>query len=123
MDKPLDPKSILLKPPQAEAGAAPNGQRRALLKTSVGFSLAATILHALPASATLCVDPEELSSADYSFRKYVQYTESSPKANQSCSNCASFKPSQSECGSCQVVAGSINAHGYCNGWSARVDKR
>jgi hypothetical protein len=72
----------------------------------------------------MCADPDELSSTDRSFRKYVEYTESSKKPGEACGGCASFRPpAQGECGTCQVVAGSINANGHCTGWSARVEKR
>jgi len=99
-------------------------ERRVFLKAGLRFTLAAAVLPTAAARATLCVDPEELSGTDYSFRKYVEYTESSPDPNKACRLCASFRPpAQGDCGTCQQVAGSINANGRCNGWEARSAKR
>jgi hypothetical protein len=106
----------------SHANEAPNRKRRSLLKAGIRLSLAAPMLP-ITARAAMCVDPDELSSTDYAFRKYVEYTESSSKPDKTCSGCQFFKPSQGECGSCQVVAGSINAHGYCKSWEARVEKK
>jgi hypothetical protein len=99
-----------------------NTGRRSLLTAGVRLSVIA-VLPITAARAAMCVDPDELGSADRSFRKYVEYTESSTKPSETCSNCASFKPGQpepSDCGSCQVVAGAINPKGHCTGWSART---
>jgi len=96
-----------------------NEARRSLLRTTLRWSLAATVLPALSARATMCADPEELATVDYQFRKYVKYTESSPEARKTCSGCAFFKASASECGTCQVVGGSINAQGHCNSWEQK----
>jgi hypothetical protein len=93
--------------------------RRTFLQTSLQWSFAVTLLYAIPASAALCVDPEELSSTDYQFRKYVKYTEASTTPGKTCGGCAFFKPGPGECGSCQVVGGSINAQGYCTSWEQR----
>jgi hypothetical protein len=94
-------------------------KRRSFLINSVGLTLGVTSLHST-AHAELCVDPEQLSSVDYSFRKYVEYTESSPHKNKSCSGCNSFKPPvEGDCGTCRAVAGKINKNGYCTGWEAR----
>ncbi len=98
--------------------------RRSLLAIGVRLSFVGSVLPATAAHAALCVDPEELSSTDYSFRKYVQYTESSPNPDKACRRCASFRPpDQGDCGKCQQVAGSVNANGHCNGWEARVEKK
>jgi hypothetical protein len=98
-------------------------ERRLFLKAGLRFTLAASVLSTAAARATLCVDPEELSSTDYSFRKYVEYTESTPKPDQPCRLCASFRPPvQGDCGTCQQVAGSVNANGHCTGWEARAKK-
>jgi hypothetical protein len=97
--------------------------RRSFLSLGLRTAFGVTIAYTTSARAALCVDPEDLSSADYSFRKYVKYTESSTEPNKSCSNCMFFKSGQAECGSCQVVAGSINAHGYCTSWQARIEQR
>jgi hypothetical protein len=97
----------------------PNLKRRTFLVKSVGLTLGITALQAT-ARAELCVDPEELSSVDYSFRKYVEYTESSPHKNKTCFGCNSFKPpAEGDCGTCRAVAGKINKNGYCTGWEAR----
>lgn len=97
----------------------PGFNRRSFLVSSVGLSLG---IAALPpkARAELCVDPDELSSVDYSFRKYVQYTESSPHKDKSCSGCNSFiAPAEGDCGTCRAVAGKINKNGHCTGWEGR----
>jgi hypothetical protein len=105
-----------------ETNEIANKERRSLLAAGVRISVI-VFLPISAARAAMCVDPDELGSADRSFRKYVEYTESSTKSSETCSNCASFKPGQpepSDCGSCQVVAGAINPKGHCTGWSARA---
>jgi len=99
--------------------------RRHFIANGIRLSFAATALHALPARAALCVDPEELSSVDYSFRKYVEYTESYSDPIKTCSQCANFKPPANggECGTCSVVAGSINKNGHCTGWEPRKENK
>ncbi|HYM34502.1 MAG TPA: high-potential iron-sulfur protein [Steroidobacteraceae bacterium] len=94
--------------------------RRDLLAKSLLFSIATGALQATAAQTELCVDPDDLSSADYQFRKYVKYTESSDTPGKACSGCTFFKPGQGNCGSCQIVGGSINANGYCTSWNARA---
>jgi len=96
-----------------------NHTRRSFLHTSVRWSLAAALVPALPAHATQCVDPEELATVDYQFRKYVKYTESSPDPGKTCSGCAFFKSGEGECGTCQVVAGLINVQGRCDSWEQK----
>jgi hypothetical protein len=108
----------------SDLGENTDMKRRSLIGAGIRLSLAVTVLRASAAGAEMCADPDELSSVDRSFRKYVEYTESSKKAGETCSSCASFRPpSQGECGTCQVVAGSINVNGHCTGWSARGEKR
>jgi hypothetical protein len=105
-----------------ETNEIANRERRSLLTVGVRLSVIA-VLPITAARAAMCVDPDELGSADRSFRKYVEYTEASAKPGETCSNCASFRPSNAEqidCGSCQVVAGAINPKGHCTGWSART---
>jgi hypothetical protein len=95
----------------------PLTRRSAIIKfAAIGLSAAA--LSANKAHAELCQDPEELSSTDYSFRKYVEYTEAWKNPDESCRHCASFRPSKEEsaCGRCQAVGGSINPNGHCTGW-------
>jgi hypothetical protein len=105
--------------PKSTAKETTNLQRRSLLLNGVRISLAAPLL-ITTARADLCVDPEELSSVDYSFRKYVEYTESSPHKDKSCLGCNSFiPPATGDCGTCRAVAGKINKNGYCKGWEAR----
>jgi len=100
-----------------------NKDRRSFLAAGLRLSLGVTLVHSASTRAALCVDPEELGSADYQFRKYVEYTEASKDADKICGGCRYFKPSQDECGSCQVVAGRINSHGHCTSWEARIEKR
>jgi hypothetical protein len=96
-----------------------NLQRRSFLLNGLRISLAVPLLTST-ARAELCEDPEELSSVDYSFRKYVEYTESSPHKDKSCFGCNSFKPpAEGDCGTCRAVAGKINKNGHCTGWEAR----
>ena len=109
------------KPPKQTIKETTNLQRRSLLLNGVRISLAATLLHTAGARAELCEDPEELSSVDYSFRKYVEYTESSPHKDKNCFGCNSFKPpAEGDCGTCRAVAGKINKNGYCTGWQTRT---
>lgn len=96
-----------------------DSKRRSFLANCIHLSVGMTALHSA-ARAELCEDPEELSSVDYSFRKYVEYTESSPHKDKSCSGCNSFRPpAEGDCGTCRAVAGKINKAGYCTGWEAR----
>jgi hypothetical protein len=99
-----------------------NLKRRSFVTASLRLSLAATLIHTAAARAGQCMDPEELSSADYQFRKYVEYTESSSDPEKTCGKCRFFKQGSGECGSCQVVAASINANGHCKSWEAQPAK-
>jgi hypothetical protein len=73
------------------------------------------------ARAELCQNPEELSSTDYSFRKYVEFTEAWANKDETCRRCAAFIPGPDEnaCGKCRAIAGSINPNGHCTGWEPK----
>ena len=97
-----------------------NPARRSLLGRGLQLALGVSVVSASARAATLCADPDELNSADRAFRKYVEYTENYSKEEQTCAHCMFFKQGQGECGSCQVVAGSINAHGNCTSFSPKA---
>jgi hypothetical protein len=99
--------------------------RRSFLRRGAALTLSATILPAAAQEPKLCQDPEELSSTDYSFRKYVEYTEAWPNKGENCSRCESFIPGDSDtaCGRCRAIAGSINPNGHCTGWSVRKQEK
>jgi uncharacterized paraquat-inducible protein A len=98
--------------------------RRAVIANGAAVAITAIVPISI-ARAALCQDPEELSSTDYSFRKYVEYKESWPSQVEACRNCASFKPGPDEnaCGRCQAVAGSINPNGHCKGWERKKTEK
>lgn len=94
--------------------------RRYVLTRGAALTMSAATLPVIAQEPMLCQDPDELSSTDYSFRKYVEYTESWPNKDENCSRCESFVPvDDSACGRCRAIAGSINPNGHCTGWSLR----
>lgn len=68
-----------------------------------------------------CADPDQLTDAEISLRTSVQYTERSRDAAQTCRGCAFFRASSgaSECGTCEIVNGSVSSNGHCASWSAK----
>ena len=96
-------------------------------RSVIAKSAATVVAIAIPikfAKAELCQDPEALSSTDYSFRKYVEFTEAWDKKDETCRHCAAFIPGPDEngCGKCKAIAGSINPNGHCTGWEPKRKK-
>ncbi|GIX42018.1 MAG: hypothetical protein KatS3mg129_1751 [Leptospiraceae bacterium] len=65
-----------------------------------------------------CDDLSGLTPEDINQRKQLQYTDNSPKPDQTCSNCALFVPPENNtpCGKCNLVKGPISPNGWCTSW-------
>lgn len=99
----------------------PAHTRRSVLAKGAATVLAIAVPLNFVSAAELCQDPESLSSTDYSFRKYVEFTESWDNKDETCRRCAAFIPGPDEngCGRCKAIAGSINPNGHCTGWERK----
>jgi hypothetical protein len=68
-----------------------------------------------------CADPDDWSMSEAGLRKVNNYTESSPHADKSCTNCAFFKadpsPELPSCGQCDIFVSFAHKDGYCDSWS------
>jgi len=65
-----------------------------------------------------CSDVSALSDAEKTARSALQYVDHSAQPDKHCNNCNLFQApaDPSQCGSCQIVKGSIHPDGYCTGW-------
>lgn len=65
-----------------------------------------------------CNDTSALTSAELSLRQTNQYTDQSPNAAKTCTNCNFFSapPAANTCGGCTVIKGPIHPQGYCRLW-------
>ena len=95
--------------------------RRQLLRGAVALLGGGAAYHALaaaPAQTTAsCVpahDPNE------SLRHSLNFTESSPNPEQSCSGCSFFSDPSGSCGQCMIFNGPTNVNGHCDSWAAKA---
>ena len=97
--------------------------RRSALKISLSvLPLAvggAALLDACGSSELDCSDVSGLTAAEAATRTNLEYVQASPHgAEKDCLVCRFFTGNESQCGSCTLVKGPINPHGYCNSWTA-----
>jgi hypothetical protein len=115
-------KSMRIRPDsESDSNHGTTWSRRSVIAKSAAATMVAIAMPMEIARAALCQDPEELSHTDYSFRKYVEYTEAWPNKEEACRHCAAFLPAADEnaCGNCRAIAGSISPNGHCNGWERK----
>ena len=98
--------------------------RRKLMRVGVGLPVSLGVITAVAACSRdpvrSCEEAGELSAAEASLRKSMNYQEQSPAAGKTCSGCAFFSADTSSgCGSCQLFdGGPVNPGGHCDSWSA-----
>ena len=87
-------------------------QRRTILK---GIAI-------VPAAAALGISTQafaQMLSLDHPTAKALQYTESSPKADQNCINCALYNGDDTK-GTCTIFPGvKVAGPGWCTSWVAK----
>lgn len=67
--------------------------------------------------AATCVDPDELSSAEIGMRDALDYTDNAPDASKASKHCKHY---DADCGSCQLLNGTVTATGHCTSWTKRA---
>lgn len=101
--------------------------RRAVLARGLQLPVAGGVLFGLTAcgeqsgSSLVCASPTEMSSAQESVRRTLNYVEISPHTDKTCSGCDFFKAASAPggCGSCEIFSGeSANPGGHCDSWSS-----
>jgi hypothetical protein len=67
-----------------------------------------------------CEDTEGLEEQQISVRESLNYTDETPKPEQTCDNCSLYtQPEQpGTCGGCTTVPGPIHPKGWCTAWVA-----
>lgn len=104
-----------------------NMSRRSFVLRGLGLPVAGSAMLTLAACGgeqtgsgdLVCVDMDALTSAEKSVRRSLNYTESSPNLERSCSGCDFFSPGPGGCGSCTLFSGgAVNPDGRCDSWSA-----
>jgi uncharacterized paraquat-inducible protein A len=92
--------------------------RRKFLASSLQFS---TLVFVAKASASACVDPDDLSDSVLGMRESLEYTDEGENPQQRCSTCAYFKPAKpgDSCGACEVLTSPVSAKGYCVSWTKK----
>jgi hypothetical protein len=96
-----------------------NVSRRALL-VGVGTSSAASVvaLSGCGAAPETCSDPNQLTDAQASIRRSMNYVEASGDAARRCQQCRYFEASSAgACGTCSFLGGAVNSAGHCDGWA------
>ena len=105
--------------------------RRTLLKRGLQIPLGGSVLFGLVAcgsdgdssNATVCADPDMMTSAEESVRGTLKYTEVSTDPSEVCTDCSFFHaPAQvGGCGSCEMFDGkAVNPSGHCDSWNANA---
>lgn len=97
--------------------------RRELLKRGLIVLAASPVFAACGSSGPDCSSTAGLDAPAIANRTALQYVEHSTRSSAHCSNCRFYTASPPvggapSCGSCTVVAGTINPDGYCNSFSA-----
>lgn len=71
------------------------------------------------ASIIDCDDLTGVSEGEIEKREKLGYVKESPIAENQCSNCKLYIPSETDpgCGKCMLFAGPVHATGYCTYWA------
>jgi len=102
-----------------------NSRREFLTRLGVG-ALAATGVAGLAAcgkgggggGATACTDPTGASKAT---RDALKYTDTTPKPDQRCDNCALYVAAPEGCGKCKIFSDSpVAPAGWCSSWAKKA---
>lgn len=98
--------------------------RRTILLRCLQLPIGGGVLVELAAcgngSASVCADPNAMTSAEESMRRTLQYTENSSDPNKVCAGCEFFDvgPGAGMCGRCEMFDGKpANPGGHCDSWS------
>ncbi|HEY6459111.1 MAG TPA: hypothetical protein VIY73_03140 [Polyangiaceae bacterium] len=98
--------------------------RRLVLQQSAAFgALAIFGASACNKKAALsCTDTSTLSATDATVRTSLGYVDASVEPGKMCQVCQQFNPPPGPgvCGTCKVVKGPINPHGYCKSFVAKT---
>ena len=89
--------------------------RRGLLKVTLAGAVASVAAVARAQGESSCLDGkmnEGLATA-------LNFTEQSPKPDQSCGGCGLFDGGDSACGHCQIFSCNVPSKGHCDSWSPK----
>ncbi len=90
------------------------------LQLPVGGSALLGLVACGKGGASVCADPNAMTSAEESVRRTLKYTETSPDPDKVCASCEFFHagPEAGACGTCEMFSGKpVNPGGYCDSWS------
>ena len=96
-----------------------SSRRDFLVRAGLTAALAVSATRAA-AQGAACADPAELSLAQRSQRRALNYIEPAPDPKRHCGICAFFAATAGGCGSCQLMSGGpVSASGVCNSFAAK----
>jgi hypothetical protein len=93
---------------------------RAGLQMSAGAGLGLGLLACESGSDStlVCADPAQMTSAEASVRRTLNYVEQSADPARVCSGCEFFSAAAGGCGTCEMFSGkAVNPGGHCDSWS------
>jgi hypothetical protein len=74
-------------------------------------------------TASACVSPDDLSSAELSLRQSVSYTDMAADSEAACGRCAYFHADgETGCGRCDILQGVVSATGHCVSWAQQASR-
>jgi hypothetical protein len=89
----------------------------ALLSVTPVMAIGAFAGHA---HAEVCIPETDLTPAEVSVRKSVEFVEVAADKAKACDLCTFFKADKSGCGHCQILGGPVSPPSHCNSWSPRA---
>jgi hypothetical protein len=92
-------------------------RRRFLALAAIGAPLA--VLGVDAARAATCYDPAALPLSQKNRRRSLGYMETAGDAARRCQGCAFFTAGAEGCGTCALLAASVNAGASCGSFAAR----
>lgn len=101
----------------------PPSNRRDFLRLAVAapavLCACGMAIHA--AHAATCFDPEMLPASQKNMRRTLGFVAISADPAKSCSRCAFFTATATDCGKCQLLTGGpVTATGVCRSWAKRA---
>jgi hypothetical protein len=96
-------------------------RRAVVIGAGISSGAAFAALSSCGATAQVCSDPNQLTDAQASIRRSMNYVEASADASKQCQQCRYFgAAAEGGCGACSFLGGTVNSAGYCDGWAAHA---
>jgi hypothetical protein len=107
----------------AHVGSKLISRRDLLRKTlAVGAAVAGSgaLLACSKDEGLSCQDVSGLSADEQQRRTALQYTDKTPKPEQTCDNCQFYQAKAADqCGGCTILPGPVHPKGWCASWAAK----